>query len=184
MDFLTSVLQAVPGKDFTVYVYFAVVQYMCEKLLCRNVSPICYMNDNQCVLVIHVFPAFQILSITATHSEVISMIHQQALCALSAVVSPIAASYGVEKLFLFGSRARGDARPDSDYDFLISKGKVQTLFLHAALWQALEDALNAPVDLITDTSSDKSVIEQARKEAILLYEQQGPHNPSENTGLL
>ena len=69
-------------------------------------------------------------------------------------------------------------------DFLISKGKVQTLFLHAALWQALEDALHAPVDLITDTSSDKRVIEQARKEAILLYAQQEPHDSSENAGLL
>ena len=98
------------------------------------------------------------------------MTNNQALRELSAIVSPVAASYGVEKLFLFGSRARGNARPDSDYDFLISKGEVQTLFLHAALWQALEDALHAPVDLITDTSSDECVIEQARKEAILLYE--------------
>ena len=56
---------------------------------------------------------------------------------LSATVSPIAASFGVERMYLFGSRARGDARPDSDYDILISKGKVKTLFLHAALWQAL-----------------------------------------------
>ncbi len=92
---------------------------------------------------------------------------------LSAAVSPIAASYGVEKLYLFGSRARGDARPDSDYDFLISKGQVRSLFLHAALWQALEDALQAPVDLITDTSNDEPLIEQARKDAILLYEREG-----------
>ncbi len=26
---------------------------------------------------------------------------------------------GIEKMYLFGSRARGDERPDSDYDFLI-----------------------------------------------------------------
>ena len=92
---------------------------------------------------------------------------------ISAAVSPIAADYGVEKLYLFGSRARGEERPDSDYDFLISKGKVQTLFLHAALCQALEDVLQAPVDLVTDTSSDRALIEQARKDAVLLYERQG-----------
>ncbi len=97
----------------------------------------------------------------------------EALRELSAAVSPIAASYGVDKLYLFGSRARGDARPDSDYDFLISKGRVTSLFLHAALWQALEDALQAPVDLITDTSEDTALIERARKDAVLLYERQG-----------
>ena len=91
---------------------------------------------------------------------------------LSATVSPIAASYGVDKLYLFGSRARGEERPDSDSGFLISKGKGKTLFLHAALWQALEDALQAPVDLITDTSNDTALIEQARKDAVLLYDRQ------------
>lgn len=100
------------------------------------------------------------------------MTDNQTIRALQAAVSPIAAMYGVERMYLFGSRARGDNRPDSDYDFLISKGKVQTLFLHAALWQELEDALHAPVDLITDTSGDRELIEQVRKDSILIYEQQ------------
>ncbi len=46
------------------------------------------------------------------------------------------------------------------------------MFLHAALWQALEDALQAPVDLITDSSNDTALIEQARKDAVLLYDRQ------------
>jgi len=91
---------------------------------------------------------------------------------LQAAVSPIAALYGVERMYLFGSRARGDNRPDSDYDFLISKGRVDSLIRHAELWNALEDRLQAPVDLVTDTSSDKELIEHARKDAILIYEQQ------------
>ena len=102
---------------------------------------------------------------------------RQVIQDLIRVVSPIAASYGVEKLYLFGSRARGDERPDSDYDFLISKGEVQTLFLHAALWQALEDALQTPVDLVTDSSVDRELIENARKDGILLYDNvRGAHS--------
>ena len=101
------------------------------------------------------------------------MTDAQYIQGLKAIVSHIAASYGVERMYLFGSRARGDHRPDSDYDFLISRGRVNTLFQHAALWNALEDALHAPVDLVTDTSSDKELIEQARKDAILIYEQPG-----------
>lgn len=99
------------------------------------------------------------------------MTDDQTIRALQAAVSPIAALYGVERMYLFGSRARGDNRTDSDYDFLISKGKVQTLLLHSALWQDLEEALHASVDLVTDTSSDKELIDRARKDAILIYEQ-------------
>ena len=91
---------------------------------------------------------------------------------LQATIAPLAAQYGVERMYLFGSRARGDHRPDSDYDFLITKGRVRSLFTHAALWQDLEKALHASVDLVTDTSSDKDLIQQARKDAILIYEQQ------------
>ena len=91
---------------------------------------------------------------------------------LQTTVAPLASRYGVERMYLFGSRARGDHRPDSDYDFLISKGRVCSLFTHAALWQDLETALQAPVDLVTDTSSDRELIHQARKDAILIYEQQ------------
>ena len=100
------------------------------------------------------------------------MTDDQTIYSLQAAVSPIAAMYGVERMYLFGSRARGDNRPDSDYDFLISKGRVDSLFLHSELWQALEDKLHASVDLVTDTSSDKELIERARKDAILIYEQQ------------
>jgi len=96
----------------------------------------------------------------------------QNLQQLKATVAPLAAQYGVERMYLFGSRARGDHRLDSDYDFLISKGHVRSLITHAALWQDLEAALHAPVDLVTDTSSDKELIRQARKDAILIYEQQ------------
>ena len=86
-------------------------------------------------------------------------------------IAPLAARYGVERVYLFGSRARGDNQPDSDYDFLISKGCIQSLFTHAALWQDLEAALHAPFDLVTDTSGDRELIRQARKDAILIYEQ-------------
>ncbi len=91
---------------------------------------------------------------------------------LRATVAPLAEQYGVERMYLFGSRARGDHRPDSDYDFLISKGNVRSLFTHAALWQDLERVLQAPVDLVTDTSSNRELIHQARKDAILIYEKQ------------
>ncbi|MBQ7569540.1 MAG: nucleotidyltransferase domain-containing protein, partial [Synergistaceae bacterium] len=46
---------------------------------------------------------------------------------LKKIVAPIAEKRGVDKVYLFGSRARGDNRPDSDYDFIISRGKLRGL---------------------------------------------------------
>ena len=38
---------------------------------------------------------------------------------LREIVAPIAECYGILRMFLFGSRARGDFDEDSDYDFII-----------------------------------------------------------------
>jgi len=62
---------------------------------------------------------------------------------LKEIVDKIVAHVDPVKIFLFGSRARGDARPDSDYDIAVvydgekSKGDVELdiykLFMHARL---------------------------------------------------
>ena len=44
---------------------------------------------------------------------------------LKQIVAPIADKYGLEAVYLFGSQARGDAKPNSDYDFFVKRGKKQ-----------------------------------------------------------
>ena len=39
--------------------------------------------------------------------------------ALARIIRRLVAAYEPEQIFLFGSRARGDAGPDSDYDLLL-----------------------------------------------------------------
>ena len=87
------------------------------------------------------------------------------------IVGPIADRYGVERMWLFGSRARGDARPDSDYDFLISKGRIRSLFVLGGLLADLEDAVGTKVDLVMDTCNDQEFVQDVRKDEVLLYEQ-------------
>jgi predicted nucleotidyltransferase len=41
---------------------------------------------------------------------------------LRTIVAPVAHKYGVDKIYLFGSVARGDYDDDSDYDFCIERG--------------------------------------------------------------
>ena len=62
--------------------------------------------------------------------------------------------YHVAKVELFGSRARGEARPDSDVDLLVrfQPGHAPGLFAadgFMALMQDLETAFGHPVDLMT-----------------------------------
>ena len=53
---------------------------------------------------------------------------------------PLAQKYGVKRLGLFGSYARGEADDNSDLDFLISKGEMRGFFSTWALfwiWKTL-----------------------------------------------
>ena len=95
------------------------------------------------------------------------------IAAIREMVTPVARRHGVKRVYLFGSRARGDNRPDSDYDFLITKGSVTTLWRMASLWEDMENTFHAPVDVITDTSPDDDLLAEAKKDAVLLYEQTG-----------
>lgn len=65
--------------------------------------------------------------------------------------------YHVAKLELFGSRAKGTARPDSDVDLLVTfeEGKTPGLgFFGLAL--DLESLFGHPVDLLTRSSVERS----------------------------
>ena len=43
------------------------------------------------------------------------------------IVVPIAYSYGIKRLYLFGSYAKGTASEKSDVDLLVEKGKPMSL---------------------------------------------------------
>lgn len=60
------------------------------------------------------------------------------------------ASFGVRRLGLFGSFARGRQRPDSDVDLLVEfepGRKTFDSFMHLSFF--LEDLLQRPVELVT-----------------------------------
>ena len=56
------------------------------------------------------------------------------------IVTPIAKQHGVDKVFLFGSYARGDATPASDVDLCVDAPKLHSLFALGGLYADLEDA--------------------------------------------
>lgn len=85
------------------------------------------------------------------------------------IVSVLAKKYGAQRVYLFGSYARGDMNSSSDIDLRIDKGNIRGIQL-AGLLIELEDAFQLPVDLITTGSLDNDILEAIRSEEVLLYE--------------
>lgn len=85
------------------------------------------------------------------------------------IVTPIAASYGVEKIYLFGSYARGEATEDSDIDLRVDKGRLKGLIELGALYVDLEESLGKQLDLLATGSLDQNFLCRIAKEEILIY---------------
>jgi len=86
-----------------------------------------------------------------------------------------------DKIILFGSRARGDARPDSDFDVLVIKDSDEPGYRRdAPLYLALA-GMNAPVDLMVYTPEEvrewsavpQAFVTTAVREGKVLYERKG-----------
>lgn len=87
------------------------------------------------------------------------------------IVAPIAHRYGVERIYLFGSRARGDNAPGSDIDLRVDRGKARGVAL-GGLYEDLSEAFHVDLDLLTTGSLDEDFLQKIREE-VLLYDQQG-----------
>ena len=88
---------------------------------------------------------------------------------LKEIVGPIAEKYQLRSLYLVGSRARGDNRPDSDYDFCYEM-KTPNLLEASGLMIDLSEALKHEVDLISKRSASERLLENIMKDAVILYE--------------
>jgi predicted nucleotidyltransferase len=80
----------------------------------------------------------------------------------------IAAKHGVTGIRVFGSFARGEARPDSDLDLLIETGPVRTPFFPGGLIADLEDALGRRVDVAEEQGLHRLLRDRIRAEAVPL----------------
>lgn len=78
----------------------------------------------------------------------------------------IAEHHGARNVRVFGSVARGDARPDSDIDLLVEAGLVTTPSFPGGLVADLEEALGRRVDVVTPQGLSIEFRERILEEAV------------------
>ncbi len=90
-------------------------------------------------------------------------------------VIPVAMAYGLKRVYLFGSYAKGTATEESDVDLLIEKGKKLSLIGISGMMQAISESLKKPVDIVTTVSleNDSDMKASVDGTEVLLYEEQG-----------
>lgn len=86
-------------------------------------------------------------------------------------ILPIARKYGVERVYLFGSYAKGCATADSDIDLRIDKGKLRGLFALSGMRLDICGALDKEVDLLTTNSLEKDFLDKIQRDEVIIYEQ-------------
>lgn len=79
-----------------------------------------------------------------------------------------AARHGARNVRIFGSVARGEARPDSDVDILVDMEPGRSLFDMGGLLMDLQDLLGCKVDVVTENSLRQRIRQRVLKEAVPL----------------
>jgi uncharacterized protein len=87
---------------------------------------------------------------------------------LQAHFPDLADRYRLSSLAFFGSRVRGDERPDSDLDVLARFQETPSLFTILALENELSDLLGIKVDLVLHNSLRPAVARQVLSELVPL----------------
>jgi hypothetical protein len=89
------------------------------------------------------------------------------------IVEPIASRRGgFKRIYLFGSRARGDGTKKSDYDFCVYPDDDVGVFKLAGLMNDLAAGLEGEVDIvdITALKAGDVFIDEIERDGVLIYE--------------
>lgn len=90
---------------------------------------------------------------------------------IKATVAPICERYGVKRMTLFGSYARGEADDKSDVDLMVDKYDEKKLrgFVWGGLYGDLKDALGLEVDVLSRISTRQKFLDKIAKDEVLIY---------------
>ena len=87
----------------------------------------------------------------------------------TALVS-ILGKYGVRKIGLFGSYARGEERTGSDLDVLVEFEKRKSLLTLVRIERELSEHIGVKVDLLTEEAISPYLVERIRADLKVIYQ--------------
>lgn len=127
----------------------------------------------------------------ATHARLLEMKQKRHLASLGAVirsllddpvesaqtiyqrrkkeVDAVCKKHGVKRLIAFGSRARGDARPDSDLDVAVELPDNVGLEV-VDIFRAIQQAFACPTDVIELPTRVTRMKKNMQRDLVMLYE--------------
>ena len=92
------------------------------------------------------------------------------------LIQPVVKKYAMDKVFLFGSYARGEATDQSDIDLLVDGGRISTMDDYFKVKQDLQDKLGREVDLVMgeaarsrQTRSGRRFLQHFERDKVLIY---------------
>ncbi|PKM52452.1 MAG: nucleotidyltransferase [Firmicutes bacterium HGW-Firmicutes-7] len=92
---------------------------------------------------------------------------------ISDAVTPLAKARGINKVYLFGSYARGSATDKSDIDLEVDTvGNPIGLFALSGLRLDIQNQLHKNIDLVTSGGLKNDFKKEIKKERVLIYEKQ------------
>lgn len=80
----------------------------------------------------------------------------------------LAERYGAYNVRVFGSVARGEATPESDFDLLVTARSGTSMFEIIGLWLDLKELLGRDVSLITDGIDDQRFLRRIQRDLVTL----------------
>ena len=91
------------------------------------------------------------------------------LLEIKEIVTPIAQSHGVDRVYLFGSYARGEAIWKSDIDLRIDSGEIRTLFDLGGFYEELRESLRKPIGIVTSDAMSDEFYNGIKDEEVVIY---------------
>lgn len=92
------------------------------------------------------------------------------------LVQPVAKRFKIDKIYIFGSYARGEATENSDVDLMIEGGEYNGIFGYVDMKEAFQNALGKEVDIVEGvvvnypkTRTARRLKEYIEKDKVLVY---------------